>query len=168
MNPAWHGLSAAFFALSAVCLASAQQATPPQAKDESRDKLVRVAESFSLSVAGKALKLEAEPVLRWPNPTRETPDGATFVWTLNGRPLAMCCVWRFRGLGFAFHSLAQEPIQATRGDQEVWKCERPGFTLEPFADAPVAARTAASRATQIRDLARRFTCRLVGERNEDL
>src|SRR5262245_25688718 len=168
MNPAWHGLSAAFFVLSAASLASAQEATPPQGKDESRGKLVRAAESFSLSVAGKALKMEAEPVLRWPNPTRDVPDGATFVWTRDGRPLAIGCVWRFRGLGFAFHSLAQEPVQATRGGKEVWKCDRRGMTLEPFADAPVPAKTAATRAAQIRDLARRFDCRLAGRGNEDL
>jgi hypothetical protein len=148
--------------------APAQEGTPPPEKDESRGKLVRVAESFSLSVAGKALKMEAEPVLRWPNATRDVPDGATFVWTRDGRPLAMCCVWRFRGLGFAFHSLAQEPIQATRGGKEVWKCNKPGFTLTPFADSPVPAKTAATRAKQMRDLARRFNCRLVGTGKEDL
>src|SRR5262245_5768402 len=168
MNRACFRLPAALFAVSAACLASAQQATPPREKDESREKLVRVAESFSLSVAGNALKLEVEPVLRWPNPTRETADGATFVWTRDGRPLAMGCVWRFRGLGFAFHSLAQESIRATRGGQEVWKCDKCGYTLEPFADAPVPAKTAATRATQMRDLARRFRCWLVGQAKEDL
>jgi hypothetical protein len=168
MNPTCHGLSAALFVLSAAALAPAQEATPPLGKDESRGKLVRVAESFSLSVAGKALKLQAEPVLRWPNPTREVPDGATFVWTRDGRPLVMGCVWRFRGLGFAFHSLAQEPVLATRGGQEVWKCDKPGLALESIADAPVPAKTAATRATQLRHLARRFSCRLVGRGKEDL
>jgi hypothetical protein len=168
MNPTCHGLFAAIFVLSPASLASAREGTPPQGKDESLGKIVRAAESFSLSVAGKALKMEAAPVLRWPNPTRDTPDGATFVWTLDGRPLAMGCFWRFRGLMFAFHSLSQEPIQATRGGEEVWKCDKRGFTLEPFADSPVPAKTAATRAKQIRDLARRFNCRIVGQGKEDL
>jgi hypothetical protein len=156
--------------LSVASLLWAQEASPPPAKDESLKKIVRVAQSFSLSVESKALKLETAPVLRWPNPTRETPDGATFVWTLDGRPLAIACVWQDagRGLGFEFHSLSQSPIQATRGDEVVWKCDKPGVTLEPFADAPVPVKTAATRAKQMRDLARRFNCRLVGEKKEDL
>jgi hypothetical protein len=168
MNPTRHGLLAAILALSATPVASARDAALPQKKDESLGKIVNVAESFSLSVAGKALKLEAAPVLRWPNPTREVPDGATFVWTLDGRPLAIGCVWRFRGLGFAFHSLSQEPIQATHGGNVVWKCDRRGITLESFADSPAPAKTAVTRAKQIRDLARRFRCRLVGQGKEDL
>jgi hypothetical protein len=168
MNPTYYGLYAAIFVLSSASLTSAQQAAPPQEKDESLGKIVRVAESFSLSIADKALKMEAVPVLRWPNPTRAVPDGATFVWTRDGRPLAIGCIWRFRGLGFAFHSLSQEPIQATRGGQEVWKCDKRGINLESFADAPVPAKTAVTRAKQMRDLARRFHCRLVGQGNEDL
>jgi hypothetical protein len=168
MNPTCHGLFAAILVLSATSVASAQQAAGPQKKDKSLGKIVHAAESFSLSVAGKALKLEAAPVLRWPNPTREVPDGATFVWTLDGRPLAIGCVWRFRGLGFAFHSLTPQPIQAAHGDQVVWKCDRQGMTLESFADSPVPAKSAVTRAKQIRDLARRFNCHLVGQGKEKL
>jgi hypothetical protein len=156
--------------LSATSLASAQPATPPAAKDESLKKIVRVAESFALSVEGKTLKMEKAPVLRWPNPTRETADGATFVWTLDGRPLAIACVWLYaKGHGgFEFHSLSRSPIQATRGDQVVWKCDKPGITLKPFADAPVPAKTAVTRAKQMRDLARRFDCRLLAHGKEHL
>jgi hypothetical protein len=168
MNPAYHSLSTAILVLSTASLASAQEAAPPRSKDESLGKLVRVAESFALSVAGEALKMETAPVLRWPNPTRAVPDGATFIWTRNGRPLAIGCVWQFRGLGFAFHSLSRQPIQATRGGRTIWKCDKPGITLESFADAPVPAKTAATRAKQMRDLARRFKCRLVGQGKEDL
>jgi hypothetical protein len=168
MNPKDNGLHAAILVLSAASLALAQEATSPPVKDESLKKIIRVAESFSLSVEGKALKLETAPVLRWPNPTREVPDGATFVWTRDGRPLAIGCMWRFRGLGFAFHSLSPQPIQATRGDQVVWKCDKRGIILEPFPDAPVPTKTATTRVKQMRDLARRFNCRLVGQGKEDL
>jgi hypothetical protein len=170
MNQRGNGLLAAILVLSAASLASAQEATPPPAKDESLKKIVRIADSFSLSVASKALKLETAPVLRWPNPTRETPNGATFVWTLDGRPLAIGCVWQYvRGnVGFEFHSLSQESIQATRGDKEIWKCEKRGITLEPFADAPAPAKTAVTRGKQMRDLARRFNCRVHVQGKEDL
>jgi hypothetical protein len=171
MVPKTHGLSAAMFVLSAASLASAQKAAPPSEKDEALKKIVRIAESFSLSVEGKALKLEMEPVLRWPNPTRVIPDGATFVWTRDGRPLAIACIWQGatgRRGGFEFHSLSQSPIQATRGDQVVWKCEQRGITLEPFADAPVPAKTAPARVKQMRDLARRFKCRLVEVEKDNL
>jgi hypothetical protein len=170
MNPTGRGLCAVIVVVSFSCLLWAQEASPPPGKDESLGKIVRVADSFSLSVAGKTLKLEKSPVLRWPNPTRETPDGATFVWSLNGRPLAIGCVWQYaKGHGgFEFHSLSQSPIQATRGDRVVWKCDKRGITLEPFPDAPAPAKTAVTRAKQMRDLARRFNCRVLAQGKENL
>ena len=170
MNPTGRGLCVAIVVFSLSCLVRAQETTPAPGNDESHMKIVRVADSFSLSVAGKTLKLKTAPVLKWPNPTRETPDGATFVWTLDGRPLAIACVWLYaKGHGgFEFHSLSQSPIQAARGDKVVWKCDKPGITLEPFPDAPVPAKTAVTRAKQMRDLARRFNCRLLAHGKEQL
>jgi hypothetical protein len=161
--------AAIFLLFNIVSVVSAQPKPLTQEKDESREKIVRAAGRFSLAVTGgNSLQMQSEPVLRWPNQTREVPDGATFVWTLDRRPLAIGCVWQFRGLGFAFHSLSPEPIQATLGGKEVWKCEKKGITLEPFKDSPVPAKTAAARTTQIRNLARRFDCRLIGRGKEDL
>src|SRR5262245_33663697 len=73
------------------------------ADDEARQAIVRVARDYELFAGAdrRRLVMEAEPVLRWPNPTRETPEGATFIWTLDGRPEAIACIWRHGSLSFA-------------------------------------------------------------------
>src|SRR5579859_7664172 len=70
--------------------AAAGRADEPAAKagDDAREVIVRAAAEYELFLGPDRRKLEMqkEPVLRWPNPTRETPEGATFVWTRDGRP----------------------------------------------------------------------------------
>jgi hypothetical protein len=118
----------------------------------------------------RRLQFQREPVLRWPNPTRETPEGATFVWTLDGRPEAIACIWKHGVLSLAFHSLSTSKLIAQDGQQAVWHPKTAGITLESFADAPQPADSATKRLSQMKDLARRFHCRLAGDRanNEEL
>lgn len=55
------------------------------AHNATRALIARTAQRFRLVGPGdRVLRLEPEPALRWPNPTRATPDGATFVWTGKG------------------------------------------------------------------------------------
>lgn len=69
----------------------------------------------------KPLKLRC--VLRWANVTRGSADGATYIWTRDGRPLATVCVYPWAGrLCDNFQSLAEGPITAVRDGQVVWQC----------------------------------------------
>jgi hypothetical protein len=107
--------------------------------------------------------MQQEPVLRWPNPTRETPEGATFIWTLDGRPEAIACIWRHGMLSHAFHSLSASKLVAEHGNQTIWNPAKPGISFREFPKGPEPADSAVKRLSQMKELARRFTCRIAGE-----
>lgn len=145
------------------CLAD--QPTEP-ARDDLRE-IVGSAQRYDLRLGPDRLPLQFQsvPVLRWPNATRDVPVGGTFVWTLAGRPEVIACIWEGDGdgLSFAFHSLSSSKLVARDGGQTFWHPESPGLDLKTFTDAPLPADSAVKRLGQMRDLARRFHCRLAGE-----
>jgi hypothetical protein len=145
-----------------------EEQTP--ADDDSRESIVRAAQGYQLFLGAdrQPLKMEPEPVLRWPNATRGTPDGATFVWTLDGRPEAIACIWQHGVLSNAFHSLSGSKLIAQYGGQTVWHPEKPGISFTEFEKAPEPAESAVKRLSQMKELARRFSCRLVGDENDEL
>jgi hypothetical protein len=143
----------------------AEEPAKPSAND--LREILGAAERYELFLGSdsRRLQFQREPVLRWPNPTRETPEGATFIWTLDGRPEAIACIWKHGILSLAFHSLSTDKLSAHDGQQVVWHPESAGISLESFADAPQPADSATKRLSQMKDLARRFTCRITGDRD---
>jgi len=140
------------------------------ADDESRDAIVRAARGYKLFLGPdrRPLEMQPEPVLRWPNAVRGTKEGATFVWTLDGRPEAIACIWEHGVLSNAFQSLASEKLVAQYGGQTVWHPDKPGLSLKAFETAPQPADSATKRLSQMKELARRFSCRLAAEKGEEL
>ena len=115
---------------------------------------------------GEPLKLRC--VLRWANVTRGSVDGATYIWTSDGRPMATVCVYPFaRQLCDNFQSLAEGPVTAWVDGQPVWRCERPGLEYQPLADAPAPEQSAAGRLRQMKSLAGRFSTKLMGWNADD-
>ena len=142
-----------------------QQAADSPAETESRKTITGIAEAYQLYLGDDrvSLSMEREPVLRWPNLTRDSPDGATFLWTLDGRPEAMADVWIRGGVPtHAFHSFSRSKLVAVRNGRTTWHPEKPGIELKEFADAPQPDSSAAKRLGQMKSLARRFTCRITG------
>jgi hypothetical protein len=95
---------------------------PPAGADRSK-----AVEAFKVEAAeyivrlqsrpSEKLVLEKEPVLRWNNPARTGEDGATFVWTLGGRPEMIGTIFTYRlndkiNRKHEYHSLATEPLAA--------------------------------------------------------
>jgi hypothetical protein len=135
-----------------------------------RESIVLAARQYKLFLGKDRLELEMEeePVLLWPNPTRKTSDGATFVWTRDGRPEAIACIWKYNGvLWHAFQSLSASSLVAEYGKQPVWYPSDKGISLADFSEAPPPADSPGRRLRQMRDLARRFRCRLSGERSKE-
>jgi len=145
---------------------------PNAAEEDSRQAIVRIAKGYQLYLGADRIPLEMrqEPVLRWPNPTREVPEGATFVWVLDGRPEAIGCIWKHGILSHAFHSLSPARVTGEHDGQVIWHPEKGGLELQNFPRAPRMADSAVKRLSQMKDLARRFTCRLAaeGRKGEDL
>jgi hypothetical protein len=135
------------------------------AEDDLREVIVRLAKGYQLFMGTDRVPLEMqpEPVLRWPNSTRDTHDGATFVWTVNGRPEAIGCIWENnRILSHAFHSLSASKLVAEYGGRTIWRPDKAGIDLRSVPDAPQPADSAAKRLAQMKQLAHRITCQLTG------
>ena len=131
---------------------------------------IYVKEAFEYSMAvesapKKLLELKKEPVFEWSNPVREgLQQGVVFLWTRDGRPSALGCVFshpddRFPGrrVLHEFHALDPEKLIVTRPKEAMneWKPEA-GLERKELADAPAPAATPAARLVQMRKLAQEF------------
>ena len=81
-------------------------------------------------------------VLRWANQSRGSVDGATYIWTDRGRPIAaVCCYPWYSDLCDNFQSLARAPIRAERDGKIAWRPKTPGVSFQKVPDAPIPAGT---------------------------
>jgi hypothetical protein len=107
--------------------------------------------------------LKLRCVLRWANQTRGSVDGATYIWTSRGRPMAAVCCYPWYGdICDNFQSLARASIRAERDGDVVWKPKAAGVSFEKVPDAPVPADSAAARLREMKTLARSFSVTLLG------
>jgi hypothetical protein len=107
-------------------------------------------------------KLEPRSLLRWSNPVTGSFHGSVFVWTAKGRPEVIASIYKKYvplppHLGIEFHSLATEPVRASRDGRPEWFPTGAGVQLKPVEGAPTPAGTPAQRLRQLRALAREFT-----------
>ena len=124
-----------------------------------------------LAVPGQkdsAVKLAAEPVLRYTDSTRHIYESALWIWTGGGRPVAIAAIEYYphnppaKQWMFEVASLSTERIAAQRGSDLAWTAKEPGLVLQavpagdPPADKPVR------RLAQMKALHRRFTAHEVG------
>ena len=111
--------------------------------------------------ATEPLKLQC--VLRWANQIRGSVDGATYIWTNRGRPVATVCCYPWYGdICDNFQSLARASIRAERDGETVWKPKTAGVEFQRVPAAPTPAGSATARLWQMRTLARGFNATLLG------
>ena len=108
------------------------------------------------------LQLVKEPVLRWDNPARTGENGATFIWTLGGRPEMIGTIFTYQykdkiNRKHEYHSLATEPLSAEFRGKEVWAPKVAGVKFSPLEGAAAPASTTRQRLTQMKALAREFS-----------
>jgi hypothetical protein len=163
----WMTLAACLLAWSSQAALS-DSPTPEADKkedDDRRDAVGREARSFRLSLDGDEadVTLVEEPVLRWGNSIRGATQGGTFLWTAKGVPVATCCIWWSspQTVHLAFGSLTEKPIRAEKQGRTIWHSAKPGLEYRDVPDAPAVARSAATRLTQLRNIAREFSAVLV-------
>jgi hypothetical protein len=108
------------------------------------------------------IELVSKPVLQWSQPVRGGADGAVFVWTQRGQPVAIGTffIWprneTVNGVAHEMHSLAQAPLMVTWRDRR-WTPPKDSIVWKPVPGAPKPAATAEQRLRQMRDLARQFS-----------
>lgn len=108
------------------------------------------------------LQVLKEPVLKWDNPARTSENGATFVWTLGGRPEMIGAIFTYEykdklNRKHEYHSLATEPLTAEFRGKEVWSPKVAGVKFATVAGAAAPAASARQRLTQMKALAREFS-----------
>lgn len=105
-------------------------------------------------------QLETKPLLRWSNPVSGVEDGALWLWTHEGRPVATLDVFSVtqgRTWSHQWQSLSEVPFLCQHDGQVRWSPQSPGSVFQPLPNAPKPALTAAGRLIQMRALARAFT-----------
>jgi len=134
---------------------------PADDDDKLRDEADRAAAEYRFTVGDNAenvVTLRKEPVLRWPNYQDNVIHGGTFVWTAQGNPVAMGCIWRAidKSWHFAFHSLTEKPLKVVRNGATVWRTKKAGVTFQPVPGADVPVESPRLRLAQMRNIAREF------------
>jgi hypothetical protein len=116
----------------------------------------------------RKLALRREPVMRWAS--ESDYRGEVFVWTHDGRPGVVGCVFsgpqagrRDRNVMHEFHSLAPVPLVGGGTGASRWEPHEPGVTLEPVPDAGEPASGPARRLAEMRELVRRFSAHMTSD-----
>lgn len=97
--------------------------------------------------------------------------GEVFVWTDDGRPAAVINVFQMdEGNGpqefHEFCSLASSGLTTTNAANRNWSPASPQVTMTTVPDAPLPAKNARQRFTQVRELAARFTCQKTNRKGD--
>jgi hypothetical protein len=150
-------------------IAAAQQTEerPDQERAAHRARMKEVASSIQVYAApGKKesqVKLAEDPVLRYSDGTRQTPESSLWIWGAKGRPTAILAIEYHadfpKGPSWLYEvaSLAAEPIAAERAGSFAWTAKQPGLALTALPDAPVPAERPTRRLAQMKELRDRFT-----------
>ncbi len=147
--------------------AARQQADPGVKEDrvEAGLQLTRAAAKeyeFRVGKSDKPLDLHREPILKWSNPEAGNVHGNVFLWTRDGRPFVVGCLYNwFSPRAFTieheFHSLAEEPLIAKFHGDAVWNTGAAGVAFADVRGAPMPAANEAQRFLQLKQLAKEFS-----------
>jgi len=154
--------------------------TSPAAADEKVERrrqqllaeMQSLAQQTKVSSAGSTipLKLADKPVFRYDDQPRRFIDATMWVWTDQGRPLAFQKIeaveygdaaapdsrWQL-----CFTSTSPDLLAVQWPEKRTFHSAEPGIAFAPLAAAPEVAEGNAQRKRQARDLARKFTGRIV-------
>ncbi len=146
-------------AMPIASLAVEPELTPWQAyfRRSAADYRLEVGQSRELA------ELRKEPVLKWSQPVRGGDDGALFVWLADGRPavIGTLFIWPNRdgrfGVSHELHRLTAESLTGDWRQKVAWRPAKDDIAWQLVPDADAANADKTKRATQARQLARRFT-----------
>jgi hypothetical protein len=139
--------------------------TTPTRKDWLTDRAGELAAytAYLESTTAARLILEPQPLLDWSNPERGTLFGATFLWTVQGRPALIADAYgRGEYLRQEFQSISDQPIVVKRGESVVHRFH-PGIEWRDLADSTQPAESLPLRLVQMRRLAQRFQATVLTE-----
>jgi hypothetical protein len=160
------GVLALAFVLASVAAAEEPEKSNDEQRAEHQARLLEVASSIRLLAdperEDSAVKLVAEPILRYTDNTRQIDGSSLWVWSGGGRPTAIVAVEYYpndrRGPRWLFEiaSLSTKRIAAHREPELNFTAKEPGLSFAPLADAEPPADRPARRLIQMNAIARRF------------
>ncbi len=127
-------------------------------------EMQRRVETLSVSLdaptARTACAFVEKPLLRYSDPARETVDGTLWLWTHEGRPAALLCLFTepidWKGWNYEWTSFSDQPLRVTGRPRWTWTPQpAKGDWRAVDADPPGASET--TRLLAMRSIARRFT-----------
>jgi hypothetical protein len=114
------------------------------------------------SADSASLQLVKDPILNWSQPVRGGAEGAVFVWTQDGRPLAIGTMFIYpmddgknQGVVHELHSLSTTPLVG-KWHERVWTPPKDSVTWTTLSDVAPPGESPEQRLRQMRDLARSF------------
>jgi hypothetical protein len=130
---------------------------------------LKEAAEYSVAVEtapNKPLELKKEPIFEWSNPTREgLQQGVIFLWTREGRPSVIGCVFSQpqakpagRQLIHEMHAVDVNKVLVTRPKESLneWKPET-GLERKELTEAAIPGNAPGARLIQMKRLAQEFT-----------
>lgn len=115
---------------------------------------------FSRDAAAPAYTLEPKPLLRWSNPVSGIEDGALWLWTDAGLPVATVDTFstsKGKTYSHQCQSLADHAFVCQIDEKVQWSPQQAGVVYKLVPDAPQPASTPSARLIQMRAIAREFT-----------
>ncbi|MEX1026646.1 MAG: hypothetical protein WD049_01375 [Candidatus Paceibacterota bacterium] len=140
---------------------TADAAQEPSIERQAIDRTLTNLKFYFPEERTKPLQWQLHIVLRWPNLVRATNDGATAIWTQDGRPRAVCCTWTdFNGiLSLGPGLLSEKVIVAELDGETIWRPRSLGPSMTAFRAIPETTPVATLNAQRLREmrlLAKRF------------
>lgn len=145
-----------------------------EAGKEGIQKIVASLDNVKVTAGDDEVPLDFQktPILRWPNIRRGTQFGGTFIWTRDGRPEVIACIWDWEeaGMWFGIQSFSASKVVAKKGGGTFWRSDRPDLEFKKFDGVAPPADSPIKRLSQMKELAGRFRARVHngGKNTEEL
>jgi hypothetical protein len=141
------------------CLAgvvAAQDDTPVDATEKRHRRMLELAQSYKLTIAGESVSLRDKPLFRWSTPERQAIGGEMYVWTYQGRPVATIGIWTYDDVkdSHEVQSLATEPLVAVSPLFPDWRPSATSLRFQELKGVPPPSNSPVRRQTQMRSLLR--------------
>ena len=111
---------------------------------------------LSSSEGSIPLKFERASLLNWSNPIRNTPAGAVFIWTVEGRPQVIASTYPIKdGIEQELTSLSENPLVLNQGKTDEHRFPK-GIEWREMPNVEAPSKQRNLRLVQMRRMAERF------------
>jgi hypothetical protein len=160
--------------LAAIPSAKAEEPKPEQTESAWQKLFREHAAGYRVLLEGEKepAKVSQNPVLAWTQPVRGGEDGAIYLWTHHGRPVAIGAIFIWpagnnrQGITHELHALTPEPLTA-EWNKRRWKPKPGTFEQQTLASVDPPGPNAQRRLLQMKKLAGEFAATSTDKEDRD-